>query len=185
MSTGPHQHFSLKHNGSFIHLNGAKLSGYKVHTGRDSYDSDCNYFWLEGHGQRYCAWSRISNPGVPDTNPNPNPNPNPDPDVDVLQNGKAVTSISGKKGAKKYFVVKVPQNAKNLSIVLDDGSGDADLYVKIGSKPTLTSWACRPYMIQQQEVCALKKPPANNYYIMINGYSNYENISVKASYDVK
>ncbi|WP_163832553.1 M23 family metallopeptidase [Spartinivicinus ruber] len=43
-STGPHQHFSLKRHGSAFHLNGVMFSGYKVNTGRNSYDSNCNYF---------------------------------------------------------------------------------------------------------------------------------------------
>ena len=70
-STGPHLHFSLKRNGQFYHLDGVKLSGYKVDAGRNSYDSDCNYFWLERSGQRYCAWSNIYNYGVSDKEPPP------------------------------------------------------------------------------------------------------------------
>lgn len=68
-STGPHVHFSLKRNAEHYHLNGIKLSGYEVNTGRDSYDSNCSYFWLEKNGYKNCAWSRIQNPGVSDTNP--------------------------------------------------------------------------------------------------------------------
>ncbi len=63
-STGPHQHFSLKNNGAYQHLDGVQLSGYRVHTGRDSYDTDCSYFWLDRNGQRYCVGYRLSNPGV-------------------------------------------------------------------------------------------------------------------------
>ena len=71
-STGPHVHFSLKNNGRYSDLNGVKLSGFTVHTGRYSYDTDCNYFWLlYADGERkYCANSyRLSNPGIPAGNP--------------------------------------------------------------------------------------------------------------------
>ncbi|GAA0211432.1 hypothetical protein GCM10009123_18260 [Kangiella japonica] len=68
-STGPHLHFSLKKNGQYYHLDGVKLSGYKVDAGRNSYDSDCNYFWLERNGQRYCAWTNVYNYGVSDEPP--------------------------------------------------------------------------------------------------------------------
>ena len=54
-SSAPHVHFSLKYNGSYQHLNKVKLSGYEVHTGRDSYDTDCNYFWIKGDKIKYCA----------------------------------------------------------------------------------------------------------------------------------
>lgn len=63
-STGPHQHFSLKRNGAYQHLNGVQLSGYQIRTGRDSYDTDCSYFWLSRNGQRYCVGYRLNNPGV-------------------------------------------------------------------------------------------------------------------------
>ncbi len=63
-STGPHVHFSLKQNGLYSDLNGVKLSGYSVHTGQTSYDTDCNYFWIEENGVKHCAWSSLYNPGI-------------------------------------------------------------------------------------------------------------------------
>ncbi|AUD78700.1 beta-lytic metalloendopeptidase [Kangiella profundi] len=66
-SSGPHLHFSLKKDGQFYHLNGIKLSGYEVRTGRSSYDSNCGYFWLSRNGYKYCAWSNIYNYGVTDS----------------------------------------------------------------------------------------------------------------------
>ena len=68
-STGPHVHFSLKQNGSYAHLNGVNLSGYLVHTGRYSYDTDCNYFWISKNNTKHCAWSNLYNPGVITTTP--------------------------------------------------------------------------------------------------------------------
>lgn len=68
-STGPHLHFSMKKNGQYYHLNGMKFSDYKVKTGRNSYDENCNYFWLEKNSRRYCAWSNIYNSGVSETTP--------------------------------------------------------------------------------------------------------------------
>jgi len=66
-STGPHLHYSLKNNGSYYHLDGVKLSGYTVHTGRYSYDTDCDYFWIDDDGTKRCAWSNLYNPGVEST----------------------------------------------------------------------------------------------------------------------
>ncbi|WP_444998086.1 hypothetical protein [Aliikangiella sp. IMCC44359] len=43
------------HNGGYYHLNNIALSGYKIHTGRNSYDTNCNYFYLIKNGHRYCA----------------------------------------------------------------------------------------------------------------------------------
>jgi len=38
-ATGPHVHFSLKYNGSYISLEGVKLSGWTVHVGSTAYTS--------------------------------------------------------------------------------------------------------------------------------------------------
>jgi hypothetical protein len=54
-STGPHQHWSLKSNGSFYHLNGVYLSGYQITATGDSYDTDCSRFSLAKGGFRYCS----------------------------------------------------------------------------------------------------------------------------------
>jgi LasA protease len=58
-STGPHQHWSLKSNGSFYHLNGVYLSGFQITATGSSYDTDCRLFNLSKDGFRYCAgWFR-------------------------------------------------------------------------------------------------------------------------------
>ncbi|WP_444995624.1 peptidoglycan DD-metalloendopeptidase family protein [Aliikangiella sp. IMCC44359] len=54
-STGPHLHWSLKLNGQYYHLNGVTVSGYKIKTGRYSYDTNCNYFQLSKNGNYWCA----------------------------------------------------------------------------------------------------------------------------------
>ncbi|RDH42249.1 M23 family metallopeptidase [Zooshikella ganghwensis] len=73
-STGPHQHFSLKLQGRYIHLNDVSLSGYKIHTGRGSYDNNCSFFWLTKDGDKHCS-GRIYNPGI-DSNDDPSVPPN-------------------------------------------------------------------------------------------------------------
>ncbi|MCX4026694.1 pre-peptidase C-terminal domain-containing protein [Endozoicomonas sp. SM1973] len=177
-STGPHQHFSLKKDGRYQHLNNVKLSGFKVHTGRDSYDSDCRYFWLEKNNTKYCAWTKLTNPGVPD-----GPGPDPDPDDKALKNGVPVTGLSASKGKQAYYKILVPAGARNLKIKISGGSGDADMHVKAGSRPTLSSWDCRPYKVTQLEECNYKTPKVTTYYVMLHAFSNYNNISLVASYD--
>jgi hypothetical protein len=54
-STGPHQHWSLKSNGSFHHLNGVTLAGFQITAIGDSYDTDCGRFNLSKGGFRYCS----------------------------------------------------------------------------------------------------------------------------------
>jgi len=56
-STGPHVHFSLLNNGIYASLLGVELSGYTVHPGRHSYDSNHSYMWIERNGTKYYAYS--------------------------------------------------------------------------------------------------------------------------------
>ncbi len=61
-STGPHQHWSLKYNGSHYHLNQVTVSGYLINATGSSYDTNCNRFYLVKNGQRYCAGYILNNP---------------------------------------------------------------------------------------------------------------------------
>nr|P27458.1 RecName: Full=Beta-lytic metalloendopeptidase; AltName: Full=Beta-lytic protease; Flags: Precursor [Achromobacter lyticus]AAA21906.1 beta-lytic protease [Achromobacter lyticus] len=61
-STGPHEHWSLKQNGSFYHLNGTYLSGYRITATGSSYDTNCSRFYLTKNGQNYC-YGYYVNPG--------------------------------------------------------------------------------------------------------------------------
>lgn len=54
-STGPHQHWSVKVDGSFYHLNGVALSDYTINASGNSYDTNCNRFYLVRNGYKYCA----------------------------------------------------------------------------------------------------------------------------------
>lgn len=60
-STGPHQHWSLKYNGSWHHLNTVILAGYTITAIGSSYDTNCSRYYLTKNGSKYCA-GRFYNP---------------------------------------------------------------------------------------------------------------------------
>jgi pseudolysin/vibriolysin len=93
-----------------------------------------------------------------------------------------VTGLSGATGAKLYYTVTIPSGRSSLSIAMSGGSGDADLYVKKGSNPTTSSYDCRPYKTGNSETCTFSSPGAGTYYIMINGYSSFSGVSLKATW---
>ena len=49
----------------------------------------------------------------------------------------AVTGLTGATGSQTFFKINVPAGQAKLDIVMSGGTGDADLYVKKGAKPTL------------------------------------------------
>ncbi len=95
----------------------------------------------------------------------------PGGDVTELKKGTSVTGISGNQGSEKFFSLEVPAGATRLTFTINGGSGDADMYVKFGNKPTYSSYDCRPYENGNSEVCTFATPLAGTYYLMLRGYS--------------
>jgi xanthomonalisin len=100
----------------------------------------------------------------------------------VLSNGVAVTGLSGTTGTlSSAYTFTVPAGATNVSIAISGGTGDADLYVKAGSAPTLTSYDCRPYVTGNSETCSGLSAGVT-YYVKINAYSTYSGVSLVGNY---
>ena len=124
-------------------------------------------------------------------NPTPTPVPTPvptppppveEPGVTRLQNGVSQTGKNGVKGSEQFYVVEVPAGAAKLTIEISSGGGDADLYTKFASKPTQTSYDCRPYRTGNTESCTVTAPKAGKYYVRIHAYSTYSALQVVAKY---
>ncbi|HXD84562.1 MAG TPA: pre-peptidase C-terminal domain-containing protein [Rudaea sp.] len=100
----------------------------------------------------------------------------------VLQNGVAVTGLSAATGGQLSYTMVVPAGATGLSFSISGGTGDADLYVKFGSAPTLSSYDCRPYITGNSETCNISNVQAGTYYVMLNGYAAFSGVSLVGSY---
>lgn len=50
------------------------------------------------------------------------------------------------------------------------GAGDADLYVKLGSAPTTSSYGCRPYEGGSNETCTVTVATTGVVHVMVRGY---------------
>jgi serine protease len=100
----------------------------------------------------------------------------------ALTNGVAKTGLSGATGAQLQFTLAVPAGATGLKFVMSGGTGDADMYVKFGSAPTLTSYDCRPYVSGNAETCNIATAQTGTYYVMLNGYAAFSGVSLTGSY---
>ncbi len=103
----------------------------------------------------------------------------------VLTNGVPVTGIAGATGNQQNWTMAVPTGATNLVFQTSAGSGatgDADLYVRFGAAPTLTTYNCRPYANGNAETCTFAAPSTGTYYVMLNAYSAYSGLSLVGSY---
>ncbi len=100
----------------------------------------------------------------------------------VLSNGVAVTGISLAANAQRFFTLAVPSGASNLKFVSSGGSGDVDIYVKFGSKPTTTSYDCKSDGSSNAETCNISSAQSGTYYVLMNAYSASSNVSLTGSY---
>jgi uncharacterized membrane protein len=102
--------------------------------------------------------------------------------VTTLQNGVAVTGLKGDTGSQTFFKIDVPAGQAKFEVAMSGGTGDADLYVKKGAKPTTSDWDYRPYLIGNNETVTIDNPAAATWYIMLNGYMAFDGVTLKATY---
>ena len=100
----------------------------------------------------------------------------------TLTNGVAVTNLSGASGAQQQFSIVVPAGQSLLTVKLSGGTGDADLYVRAGSPPTLQTFDCRPFITGNNETCTFNNPAANTYFVMLNGFTAYSGATLVATF---
>lgn len=101
-----------------------------------------------------------------------------------LKNGISLAELSSDRGKQNHLSLIVPEGASNLNIEISNGTGDADLYVKLNSAPSRFDYDCRPYLVGNIESCAWERPEPGTYYVMLVGYSSYEGLSLKAQYEL-
>ncbi|MET1254344.1 pre-peptidase C-terminal domain-containing protein [Aliikangiella maris] len=98
-------------------------------------------------------------------------------DPSVLKNGIPVNNLSASSGEELNYTMDVPSGATGIQFDISGGSGDADLYVKFGAKPTDTSYDCRPYKGGNNESCTGTET-GGTYYIRLKAYSNFSGVSL-------
>ncbi len=104
------------------------------------------------------------------------------PGANQLSNGVPVNNLSGATNATQTFTLNVPAGQGQLTFQLSGGSGDADMYVKFGSAPTLSTYDCRPFVAGNSESCSFSNPAAGTWYVMLNGFSAYSGVSLVGTF---
>ena len=129
-------------------------------------------YWVMLHG--YSAYSGVTLTGAYTSGGGGSGDP-------YLTNGTPATNLSGASGSSAYWRITAPAG-KTLTISISGGTGDADLYTRFGSRPTTSTYACRPYRNGNAETCTTASTQAGDYYVMLRGYAAYAGVSLVASY---
>jgi pseudolysin/vibriolysin len=104
-------------------------------------------------------------------------------DGGVLSNGVPVTLPSvATGGVSTNYTLAVPAGKTSVVFNISGGTGDADLYVKIGSAPTTSSYSCRPYLTGNTETCTFNSPVAGTYYVNVRAYAAYSGVTLKGTW---
>jgi len=104
------------------------------------------------------------------------------PTGNTLQDGVPVTGLGASTGSELNYTVTVPSGVSSLTVTISGGSGDADLYVRLGSAPTDSTYGCRPYLNGNNETCTFNSPTAGTYYVRLKAYSTFSGVTLTANY---
>lgn len=101
-----------------------------------------------------------------------------------IPNGGSLSDQSGAIGQFSYYTVVVPSGASNLSIQTTGGTGNPNMYVKRGSRPTQASFDCSSTSAGTTETCSFASPTAGTYHVMLHAPSAYSGVTVRADFDL-
>ncbi|MCU6433137.1 M4 family metallopeptidase [Undibacterium sp. Jales W-56] len=99
-----------------------------------------------------------------------------------LTNGVVVSGIALAAGASKVYTITVPSGRPSVTFKTYGGTGDADIYVKLGSAPTTTSYLKKSDGATTTETITVSTPTAGTYYLLLNAYSTISGVSLVATY---
>jgi vibriolysin len=129
-----------------------------------------------------CSWAAVGVGTAPSTCGGGGGGGGGDPTDGVLMNGVPQGNLSGAAQSQRFWKIDVPSGQTTLTITIAGGSGDADLYVQSANKPTLQSYACRPYKNGNAETCTFSPPSAGTYWVMLHGYAAYSGVTLTGTY---
>lgn len=109
----------------------------------------------------------------------------PPPVDNSLENGVTKTGITGAAKAQLFYTLDVPADSANLKFNTSGGTGDADLYVKFGAKPSLQSYDCKSTNSNSNETCNITTAQVGKYHVMVEAWNAITDVSLVGSYQVQ
>ncbi len=90
-------------------------------------------------------------------------------------------NVSGSANSEKVFAITVPEGTGTLQIKLTEGVGDADLVVRYGARPEPGLYDCVSEAEGNEEECLIDAPEPGTYYILVYGFTTYQNARLLGS----
>jgi hypothetical protein len=105
--------------------------------------------------------------------------------ITPIVNGTPVTGLAGATGNEKFFSIEVPAGQDFLNVEIAGGTGNADLYVRQGSKPTTSEWDFRSDRSANEDRIEIAGPDAGTWFIMLRGEQAYSGVTLTAGFGVR
>lgn len=108
----------------------------------------------------------------------------------ALENGVPFENIDAAQGEEYHWWLDVDVSAGKqldaMTFAISGGSGDADIYVRHGAKPTTSTYDYRPYRGGNDETVEVgsDKLQDGRWYVMIRAYRDYSGVDLVASYQL-
>ena len=111
------------------------------------------------------------------------PPENVDPDDAItLTPGIEYGPLSGYEGLNQYFKVDVPQGTERLVVDLNDGAGDASLYMRLDQAPTTSTYAHHSTAEGAGDRIAFNDPTPGWWYILLTSESAFTGVNIVAEF---
>ena len=103
-------------------------------------------------------------------------------DPTPISNGVSVGPLAAEAGAKFIYSLNVPAGKTSVSFTTSGGTGDADVYAKLGAIPTSSDAQCVSEGPATTEVCSIPNPVAGTYYVVVYAYSTFSGVTLTGQY---
>lgn len=103
-------------------------------------------------------------------------------DAVLLENGAPVSNLAGAENSRRLYKIVVPAGQALLTVTTIGGTGDVDLWMRLGALPTLADSDCSSAGFDNEEICEVPDPGPGDWYILLEGYERYDGVTLTATY---
>jgi vibriolysin len=110
--------------------------------------------------------------------------PPPPPPTVVLTNGQSVGGQGASQGSSLFYTIDLPAGATGIRVTTTGGSGDADLYGKIGSAPNGSADATfKSEGTTTAESITVPNGTSGKLFLQLFAFSTFSGVTIKAEYN--
>ncbi|TDF42138.1 peptidase S8 [Alteromonadaceae bacterium M269] len=81
----------------------------------------------------------------------------------------------------RHYTLNMPAGATTMNVNISGGSGDADLYVRFGARPTTSAWDFRPFLDGNNESVTVDNPQAGTWYISVRAFQTFSGVTLSGN----